>query len=204
MTLPNRLTEAMRSFVALSPLDDLEPHDYATLEAAQAVMRDYLDAGSSQNVSDRPSAPRVPPYVESAATGHTAGMAAFRGSRVGDHYAGRWHVLDGVPLVVVAFAADGCMFSGAATTARWDEATGVLGVDPFTGLDIVGAEVLLFADLDGEPVAWVACARGGVSYAPSDVVTMPGGIVYEWRWNRRALTARGGGEERQGPGPAGA
>lgn len=48
MTLPNRLTEAMRSFVALSPLDDLEPHDYATLEAAQAVMRDYLDREDRQ------------------------------------------------------------------------------------------------------------------------------------------------------------
>lgn len=48
MTLPNRLTDAMRSFVALSPLDDLEPHDYATLEAAQAVMRDYLDREDRQ------------------------------------------------------------------------------------------------------------------------------------------------------------
>ena len=73
MTLPNRLTEAMRSFVALSPLDDLEPHDYVTLEAAQDVMRDYLGREDRQRertpkkaIQSRPKVKQDPPELTEA------------------------------------------------------------------------------------------------------------------------------------------
>ncbi len=50
MTFPHRLTEAMRTLDAL-PVDDWQPHDWDTFEAARGVLRDYLGREDRQKAN---------------------------------------------------------------------------------------------------------------------------------------------------------
>ena len=97
---------------------------------------------------------------------------------VGDHYVRRWHELDGAPILVIALTGDGVMEAHGVTTARWSADAGMLTMDPASGLDIIDAERLIVADIEGNNIGtWTLTEP--VTIRPGDEVDFDNGLVQQ-------------------------